>query len=179
VGETITFDGSGSFDDGAIVQYDWTFGDGAAAVDAGPNPEHVYYAEGVFDVVLTVTDDDGNTNAAGTTATISPVQLLDLDIDALRVSKTGRVGKSIGDIKLVVENGGTVLGQAIATVVGVQEGIEVFRLRLNVFDDIGKGTTTFSFGDYTPIAPGDIVWTATIDDGDPDVDEETAVTSVK
>jgi hypothetical protein len=179
VGETITFDGSGSTDDGTIAQYDWVFGDGASAPDAGPNPEHSYAAEGVYNVTLTVTDDEGNTNAAGTTATISPVELLDLDIAALRVSKTGRVGKSIGDITLVVENNGTVLGQAIATVVGVQEGFEVYRLRLNVFDDIGKGRTSFSFGSYTPISVGDIIWTVTIADGDPDIDQETAVTSVK
>lgn len=179
VGEPVTFDGSGSTDDGTIVRYDWSFGDGAVAMDAGPNPTHTYNAEGTYNVVLTVTDDEDNSDAAATTATISPVALLDLDIAALQVSKTARVGKPIRDIRLVVENNGSVLGQAIATVVGVQEGIEVFRLQLNVFDDIGKGRTTFSFGSYTPTAPGDIVWSATIADGDPDEDLETAVTSVK
>jgi len=179
VGETITFDGSGSTDDSEVVQYDWDFGDSTVALDAGSLPEHSYAAEGVYVVELTVTDDEGNTNTAPTSATISSPDLLDLDIAALRVSKTGRVGKSIGDIKLVVENNGTVLGQAIATVVGWQNDIEVFRLRLNVFDDIGKGTTTFSFGSYTPIAAGNIDWIATIDDGDPDEDLETAITSVR
>jgi hypothetical protein len=179
VGATVTFDGSGSTDDGSIVQYDWVFGDGTSAIDAGPLPEHIYYAAAVYPVTLTVTDDEGNTSAAATTATISPLQLLDLDIAALRVAQKGRVGKSIGDISLVVQNNGSVLGQAIATVVGVQEGIEVYRLRLNVFDDIGKGRTTFSFGSYTPTAAGDITWTATIADGDPDDDVATAVTSVK
>jgi len=178
VGETITFDGSGSTDEGSIVKYDWVFGDGSSALDAGPNPEHAYNAEGVYNVVLTVTDNDGNTNADAATATISPLELLDLDIDTLKVARTGRVGKDIS-VQLSVENNGTVLGQAIATVVGEQNGGEVFRLRLNVFDNIGKGTTTFSFGTYTPVAPGDINWTATIADEDPDEDLATATTAVK
>jgi len=105
-------------------------------------------------------------------------KLLDLDISALQVAKNGRVGKPIS-ISLRVRNRGTVLGQAIATVVGVQNGIEVYRLRLNVFDDIGRGDTTFDFGSYSPTVAGDIVWTAAIDDGDPDIDETTETTVVK
>ncbi|MGD8310693.1 MAG: PKD domain-containing protein, partial [Chromatiales bacterium] len=179
--ETITFDGSGSTDTnpgGSIVRYDWVFGDGASAPDAGPNPEHAYGEEGVYAVVLTVTDNDGNTDAASTTATISPLELLDLDIVDLSVSKNGRVGKTI-PVGLKVENNGMVLGQAIATVVGVQNSEEVFRLRLNVYDDIGRGATTFDFGSYTPTVSGDIFWTATIADEDPDEDMEQAETSVK
>jgi len=178
VGQTITFDGTGSTDDGAIVQYDWVFGDGTSAPDAGPTPQHSYDEEGVYAVVLTVTDDDGNTNAASTTATVSPLELLDLDIVDLNVSKNGRIGKPVL-VSLKVENNGVVLGQAIATVTGVQEGLEVFRLRLNVFDDIGRGTTTFDFGSYTPTVGGDIHWTATIADEDPDTDAAAAVTSVR
>ncbi|MGD8885477.1 MAG: PKD domain-containing protein, partial [Gammaproteobacteria bacterium] len=126
VGDDITFDGTGSTDDGEIVRYDWDFGDGAVAMDAGPNPTHSYNAEGIYGVVLTVTDNENNTNAAGTTATISPAQLLDLDIATLQVSKNARIGKSI-DIRLKVENNGTVLGQAIATVTGYQNDMEVYR----------------------------------------------------
>ena len=178
VGETITFDGSGSTDDGSIVRYDWVFGDGTSAPDAGANPEHVYAEDGVYAVVLTVTDNDGNTDAAATTATISPLNLLDLDIATLSVAKNVRVGKSI-PVKLKVENNGAVLGQAIATVTGVQNGDEVYRVRLNVYDDIGRGTTTFDFGSYTPTVAGDITWTATIADEAPDEDVATATTSVK
>jgi len=181
VGQTINFDGSGSTDTntgGSIEQYDWVFGDGTSAPDAGPNPMHAYTEDGVYSVVLTVTDNDSNTNAASTTATISPLNLLDLDIAALSVSKTARGGKSIS-VKLKVENNGAVLGQAIATVTGVQNGQQVYHLRLNVYDDIGRGTTTFDFGSYTPTAAGDITWTATIADQDPDEDMAEATTSVK
>ncbi|MFN2137624.1 MAG: hypothetical protein ACK2UK_16805, partial [Candidatus Promineifilaceae bacterium] len=74
---------------------------------------------------------------------------------------------------------GTVLGQAIATVIGVQNSMEVYSRRLNVYDNIGKGTTSFAFADYTPEFAGTIEWTATIADADPDLDEATATTAVK
>ena len=178
VGELLTFDGSGSTDDGEIVRYDWSFGDGAFAMDAGPTPTHTYAAEGIYPVTLTVTDNDGNTSATQTTATISPVALLDLDIATLQVSKSVRVGKPVS-IRLKVKNNGSVMGQAIATIVGSQNGMEIFRRRLNVFDDIGRGDTTFDFGTYTPTVRGDITWTATINDGDPDTDETTETTTVR
>jgi len=176
VGEEVTFDGSGSTDDGTIVSWDWDFGDGN--VGSGEMPIHTYFVADSYTVTLTVTDDDGNVNSAQTTATISDPELLDLDINKLSVTKNTRVGKDV-TIKLVVENNGTVLGQAIATVVGEQGGDEIYNRSLNVFDDIGKGTTTFKFQSYTAEASGDIVWTATIADGDPDIDEATAVTTVK
>ncbi|MEN8760744.1 MAG: PKD domain-containing protein, partial [Desulfobacterales bacterium] len=56
----ITFDGTGSSDpDGTIAKYDWYFGDGTIALDAGPNPTHSYTRAGKYFVVLTVTDSDG------------------------------------------------------------------------------------------------------------------------
>ncbi|MDH3646054.1 MAG: PKD domain-containing protein [Gammaproteobacteria bacterium] len=76
VGESITFDGSGSSDpDGNIVTYAWDFGDGTA-MGTGVMPTHAYSAAGTYDVTLTVTDSDGLTDTASTTATISQVQPL-------------------------------------------------------------------------------------------------------
>lgn len=174
----ITFDGSASYDSdgGDIVSYEWDFGDGT--IGTGIMPQHTYVSAGTFIVTLTVTDDEGSTNTNQTTATISGDAVLDLDIAALKVSRTGRVGKSVS-IELAVENGGTVLGQAFATVVGMQDGQQVYSWRLNVYDYNGKGTTNFTFPSYTPAAAGTIEWTATIADVDPDLDEATATTIVK
>jgi DNA-binding beta-propeller fold protein YncE len=59
-GSPSAFDGSGSTDsDGTVVRYDWSFGDGTSAADAGPNPTHVYATSGDYTVTLTVTDDAG------------------------------------------------------------------------------------------------------------------------
>jgi PKD repeat protein len=174
----VTFDGSGSIDEdpGTIVAYDWDFGDGN--VGSGEMTTHTYFDANSYTVTLTVTDNDDNVNSAQTTATISDPELLDLDINKFSVTKSTRVGKDV-TIKLSVENNGTVLGQAIATVVGEQNGAEVYNRRLNVFDDIGKGTTSFKFQSYTAEEAGDINWTVTIADGDPDTDEAMAVTTVK
>jgi len=72
VGDTIVFDGTASSDsDGGIVRYDWDFGDGTTAVDAGPTPTHVYSAAGQYTVSLTVIDDVGDTGSASSSATIT------------------------------------------------------------------------------------------------------------
>jgi PKD repeat protein len=49
--------------------YSWNFGDGGTSTDQ--NPSHTYTTEGVFDVSLTVTDDNGKTDTDTTTATIA------------------------------------------------------------------------------------------------------------
>jgi PKD repeat protein len=66
----IQFNGSGSYDpDGAIVMYDWYFGDGGKGM--GVNPTHKYKNSGVYNVTLLVADNDGLTNRDVTTVFIS------------------------------------------------------------------------------------------------------------
>jgi hypothetical protein len=58
--QTITFDSSRSSDsDGEVVRYDWDFGDGQKATDAGPRPTHIYAEPGRYHVTVTVTDNEG------------------------------------------------------------------------------------------------------------------------
>lgn len=66
----ITFDGSGSTDDGTIVNYTWNFGDGSKGYSVSPT--HAYDTPGEYTVILTVEDDEGATDIDATTATISP-----------------------------------------------------------------------------------------------------------
>ena len=69
-GQPVAFDGSGSSDsDGTIVSYDWNFGDGNTGT--GVSPTHTYAAAGNYTVMLTVTDDAGDSDVANTSATIS------------------------------------------------------------------------------------------------------------
>jgi YVTN family beta-propeller protein len=45
--------------DGQIARYDWSFGDGQTALDAGPTPAHVYSTPGTYRATVTVTDSEG------------------------------------------------------------------------------------------------------------------------
>jgi RHS repeat-associated protein len=71
VGQTITFNGTGSAAPSGqtIVRYTWNFGDGLT--ETGPAPTHAYGSAGPFTVSLSVTDTSGGTNTASTTATIA------------------------------------------------------------------------------------------------------------
>jgi hypothetical protein len=105
-------------------------------------------------------------------------QVADLDIAGFRVTKrvSLRRVKPV-QIKLVVKNQSGISASTVATVVGVQNGSEVFREDLPVTDLVGSERTTFVFK-YTPVDSGDILWTATIDDADPDDDVKTTTTKI-
>jgi len=56
---TVSFDGSASSDpDGTISKYEWDFGDGSPTT-SGVTATHTFTAVGVFQVILTVTDNTG------------------------------------------------------------------------------------------------------------------------
>ncbi|MFB6155596.1 MAG: PKD domain-containing protein [Haloferacaceae archaeon] len=65
VGSSLTFDGSDSTDNVAIVSYEWDFGDGGNAT--GAVVDHTYTANGTYTVTLTVTDLAGNRDSATVT----------------------------------------------------------------------------------------------------------------
>jgi PKD repeat protein len=66
---TVQFVGAGSSDaDGAVTSYLWDFKDGNTSTS--PNPTNVFTTAGVYNVTLTVTDDDGATNTATRTITV-------------------------------------------------------------------------------------------------------------
>lgn len=107
-------------------------------------------------------------------------QTVDLDIKSFRVTNRVSItkGKSI-KIILGVKNNGSVDAYRVATITGEQEGgLVVYSAFMDVYDDVGRGSTNFEFPAYTPEDVGDIVWTAVINDDAPDIDEAVAVTRV-
>ncbi len=66
----VEVDASASFDpNGGPLTYSWDFGDGttASTMDA----DHEYANEGIYNIILTVTDENGNISTSSTTITVS------------------------------------------------------------------------------------------------------------
>ena len=73
VGESISFDGSGSYDtDGSIVSYQWDFGDGNTG--SSETTSHIYSASGQYTLKLTVIDDGGKSDSDSCKVTINEDQ---------------------------------------------------------------------------------------------------------
>jgi len=90
VGETVTFDGSGSSDpDGTIVSYDWDFDD--SAIGSGGITTHSYSSGGTYEVTLMVTDDDEATDTDTTIVTVQTpeeaIQDLISDVEGMNLAK--------------------------------------------------------------------------------------------
>ena len=56
--------------DGSVVSWSWDFGDGAGSSTA-QNPTYTYAADGTYNATLTVTDNEGATDAASKDVTVS------------------------------------------------------------------------------------------------------------
>jgi MYXO-CTERM domain-containing protein len=99
-------------------QFDWDFGDGAVLLDGGPSAIHSYAVNGSYDVVVTVTDDDG-----GVGQDILVVQI-------------GDIGPSITDVTVpdVVDEGAQTALSCAAVDLGGAGG-------LTYTWDFGDGTT--------------------------------------
>ena len=81
---SVSFDGSNSYDpdngtnpgDG-IVSYNWSFGDGSTGT--GATPSHTYTAPGIYDVTLTIKDDEGDKASDSMTVTVVSLTLTGSD----------------------------------------------------------------------------------------------------
>ncbi len=69
--DPVSFDGTGSHSNntgGYIIDYSWTFDDGATG--SGATPTHTYAQSGAYNVMLTVKDDAGLTDSVSHTVTV-------------------------------------------------------------------------------------------------------------
>jgi sugar lactone lactonase YvrE len=71
-GDSVTVDALASTDEGTVERYDWDFGDGTTAADAGPITTHDYAGPGTYTITVTETDDLGcSTTRTYTGSTVS------------------------------------------------------------------------------------------------------------
>jgi hypothetical protein len=139
-------------------------------------PRTLDFIEAVIGLVAA--DGTGISDIGGTPDTIMQAGPVDLDIKQFKVSKNVRLGRSV-KVELVVKNTGDVDNDAQAVVTGQQNSAVVYNRTMMVSDAVGGGHTRWSFSSFTPTATGDINWTATITDADPDDDTAIATTSVR
>lgn len=193
VGQTVTLNGSGSTDpEGSPLTYAWSFVSkpaGSAATLSDPAAvQPTFVADVVGDYVVGLVVSDGtlsSTNPANATITAqSPVGgglpggSGDLGITRFRATREVelRERKPVR-LRLAVRNVGQAAGDAAVTLVGVQNGAEVYRQTMTLGAPAGQKASA-KFPDYRPTAAGDIAWTVTIQDQTPDNNSASAVTKV-
>jgi len=144
IGQLIQFTGSAT---GGILPYlmHWSFGDGTTSNIQ--NPTHAYNTPGVYDITLTVTDDNSTTVTDQTTATITEILLPELQISTITsgfgiktVLKNTGAGEATNVTWGITLTGGTFIGKlskgVIATIVaGADKSI-----KSNLIFGIGKTT---------------------------------------
>ncbi|NQZ09327.1 MAG: PKD domain-containing protein, partial [Algicola sp.] len=124
-GLAVSYTDTSTDSDGSVVNWAWDFGDGNTSTEQ--NPSHTYTADGSYTVALTVTDDDGATNAtsqvvaveAGSTgggASYSNEQPLVIDDNnwlgvksSIAVDRTGDSGLVTTSVKIVHDDAAQLL----------------------------------------------------------------------
>ena len=152
-GSPVTFDGTGSYDPdgGAIVSYNWDFGDGSSGNGAGPT--HTYGDNGIYTVTLTVTDDERESGTDAATVTVDNVApTVDAGSDqTVLAGETVSFSGSFSDPGLLdthtIEwdfgDGNTTIGTLTPTHAYAADG--VYTVTLTVADDDGGvGTDTMT-----------------------------------
>ncbi|KAA0004498.1 MAG: PKD domain-containing protein [Thermoplasmata archaeon] len=80
---TVSFSDMSSDSDGSVVNWTWNFGDGNVSYEQ--NPSHQYGKYGSYNVVLTVTDNDGLTDEASKKVEIENVAVPDVVVKSIDI----------------------------------------------------------------------------------------------
>ena len=115
VGESVSFDASGSTDENSISSHTWDFDDGTTAT--GIDATHAYTAAGTYLVELTVTDAAGNTNATTTSITVGETSQIAVSPTAVDFG-TLEVGSSSTEPVTVANQGQVALSVTDVSITG-------------------------------------------------------------
>jgi hypothetical protein len=173
-GQTRTFSAGTTLPAGATLSPSGAFAwiPTAAQVSATP-----------YSVTVTATDNGSPpmTSAPVTfTITVQAPGSTGLDYSIVSFTATNGIRLRSGTpvtFRLAVKNVGTLSGPVPATLVGLQNGVEVYRRTMQVSAPVGT-TTTLGFQPYTPTRGGTIQWTVTVQDQGPAYNTATATTTI-
>ena len=121
-----------------------------------------------------------NLSGTGATVTAPPSSTTGLDYSIVRFTATNQAvlrSRTPVTFRLAVKNVGALSGGVPATLVGVRNGVEVYRRTMQVSAPVGA-TTLLGFQPYTPTALGTIQWTVTVQDQGPGSNTATATTTI-
>lgn len=136
---SVSVDGAGSSDpDGTIATYEWDFGDGGSGT--GVQAVHTYSVPGVYEVTLTVTDDDGVAGSVTkeVVVTTAPVADFTAAVDETRLDVDGSASsddEEITSYEWDFGDGGTATG---VTASHTYAAGGTFDVTLTVTDNRGK-----------------------------------------
>ncbi len=140
---TVAFDASGSRDaDGSITEYAWDFGN--TATGTGQTIDNTYDRSGVYEVRLTVTDDDGSQATAMRELVVNVLPTPRIEADPVEgrapVTVTFDASMSSDEDGEIVSYEWDVAGASRTDVTTVEHTFEepgVYPVRLTVTDDLG------------------------------------------
>lgn len=133
----------------SLVQYDWSFGDGATSSSTASLTSHAYATAGTYTVALTVTDDVGQTRTTTSTVavvngltasfSVSPTsQVITRTVNVNGGDSTTVAGSSITSYTWDFGNGQTGTGATSSTTYSTAG---TYTIRLTIVDSAGRTAT--------------------------------------